>query len=185
MTDRKTASTINDAELDALYAELAALRAVARGYCPACGRGDAAPSVTDWEQQKQRADQAEELLHIAHETSNKSETERARAVQRAEAAERDAGIYRNRLARLTDGYAKQFRRLEAAEAAIEAVRAYAADLERAGWTGPAIARRIRQALDGTSGPAATEATDAPSWLHVGTRDLSIPDHQVDEESGPA
>jgi hypothetical protein len=109
----------------------------------------------------------------------------AAAVQRAETAERDAGIYRDRLARLTDGYAKQFRRLEAAEAAIEAVRAYAADLERAGWTGPAIARRIRQALDGTPDPAATEATDAPSWLHVGTRDLSIPDHQVDEESGPA
>jgi len=39
--------------------ELAALRQVARGYCPACGRGDAAPTVEDWEQQKQRADQAE------------------------------------------------------------------------------------------------------------------------------
>jgi hypothetical protein len=216
MTDRKTASTINDAELDALYAELAALRAVARGYCPACGRGDAAPSVTDWEQQKQRADQAEERLrNIAngHPRADAIQAEigemiaqthelreqlrlvdamrqqnldaAAAAVQRAETAERDAGIYRDRLARLTDGYAKQFRRLEAAEAAIEGVRAYAADLERAGWTGPAIARRIRQALDGTPDPAATEATDAPSWLHVGTRDLSIPDHQVDEESGPA
>jgi hypothetical protein len=42
-------------ELDAL----AALRAVARGYCPACGRGDAAPSVADWEQQRKRAAQAE------------------------------------------------------------------------------------------------------------------------------
>lgn len=41
-------------ELDAL----AALREVARGYCGTCGRGDAAPTVTDWEQQKQRADQA-------------------------------------------------------------------------------------------------------------------------------
>ena len=39
--------------------ELAGLRAVARGYCPACGRGDAAPTVADWEQQRQRADQAE------------------------------------------------------------------------------------------------------------------------------
>jgi hypothetical protein len=169
VTDRKTASTITDTDLDELYGELeqhrtaarqcnaqqwpqrlataqaqiradsiamerlgkelAALRQVARGYCPHCGRGDATPTVEDWEQQKQRADDA--------------------------------------------------------EAAIEAVRAYAADLERAGWTGPAIARRIRQALDGTSGPAATEATDAPSWLHAGTCDLSIPDHQVDEESGPA
>jgi hypothetical protein len=35
--------------------ELAALRTVARGYCPACGRGDAAPTVADWEEQKQRA----------------------------------------------------------------------------------------------------------------------------------
>lgn len=39
--------------------ELAALRAVSGGYCPACGRGDAGPTVDDWEQQKQRADQAE------------------------------------------------------------------------------------------------------------------------------
>ncbi|MEH0542968.1 hypothetical protein QA802_07765 [Streptomyces sp. B21-105] len=39
--------------------ELAALRQVARGYCPACGRGDAGPTVNDWEQQKQRADAAE------------------------------------------------------------------------------------------------------------------------------
>ncbi|WP_225840286.1 hypothetical protein [Streptomyces sp. NK08204] len=37
-------------------AELARLRQVARGYCPACGRGDAAPTVQDWEQQRQRAD---------------------------------------------------------------------------------------------------------------------------------
>jgi hypothetical protein len=36
----------------------------------------------------QRAEQAEELLRIAHDTSNRAETERARAVQRAEAAER-------------------------------------------------------------------------------------------------
>lgn len=56
MTDRKTTSTITDTELDQLYDELAALRTVARGYCPACGRGDAAPTVEDWEQQRQRAD---------------------------------------------------------------------------------------------------------------------------------
>lgn len=53
-------------ELDQLYDALDALRAVARGYCPACGRGDAAPTVTDWEQQKQRADQADQLAnHLA------------------------------------------------------------------------------------------------------------------------
>jgi hypothetical protein len=74
--------------------QLAALRQVARGYCPACGRGDAAPTVEDWEQQKQRADQVEELLRIAHDTSNRSETERAQAVQRAERAETEAARLR-------------------------------------------------------------------------------------------
>lgn len=49
-------------ELERLGTELAALRAVARGYCPACGRGDAAPGVDDWEQQRQRADSAEAAL---------------------------------------------------------------------------------------------------------------------------
>lgn len=49
--------------------ELAALRQVARGYCPACGRGDAAPTVEDWEQQKQRADQAEDRLAHLQESS--------------------------------------------------------------------------------------------------------------------
>ena len=51
--------------LDAIQPELdalAALRQVARGYCPACRRGDAAPTVEDWEQQRQRADQAEAAL---------------------------------------------------------------------------------------------------------------------------
>lgn len=44
------------------------------------------------QQAEQRAEQLEELLRIAHDTSNRSETERARAVQRAERAEaeRDA-----------------------------------------------------------------------------------------------
>jgi hypothetical protein len=62
VTDRKTASTINDAELDELYDDLDELRAVARGYCPACGRGDAAPSVADWEQQKKRAETLQQAL---------------------------------------------------------------------------------------------------------------------------
>lgn len=49
--------------------ELAALRTVSRGYCPACGRGDATPTVADWEQQKQRADQAEARLSHLQTTS--------------------------------------------------------------------------------------------------------------------
>lgn len=57
--NRHTVNTITSDALDALYDELAALRRVSRGYCPACGRGDAAPTGADWEQQKQRADQAE------------------------------------------------------------------------------------------------------------------------------
>lgn len=50
--------------LDALYEQLAALRQVARGYCPTCGRGDADPTVADWEQQKKRADHAEATLEV-------------------------------------------------------------------------------------------------------------------------
>lgn len=59
MTDRVRLDDLTDDDLDQLYGQLDALRTVARGYCPACGRGDAAPTVTDWEQQKQRADQAD------------------------------------------------------------------------------------------------------------------------------
>ena len=50
------------AELRSGLDALAALRAVARGYCPQCGRGDAAPTVQDWEAERQRADQAEERV---------------------------------------------------------------------------------------------------------------------------
>lgn len=59
MTDRIQLDAMTSDALDALYVQLDALRAVARGYCPACGRGDAAPTVEDWEREKQRADQAE------------------------------------------------------------------------------------------------------------------------------
>ncbi|MDX5569531.1 hypothetical protein PYK79_48430 [Streptomyces sp. ID05-04B] len=59
---------VRDAVLDAIRPELdalAELREVARGYCPACGRGDAAPTVEDWEREKQRADEAEgRLAHL-------------------------------------------------------------------------------------------------------------------------
>ena len=59
MTDRIPLDDMTSDALDALYAELEGLRQVARGYCPACGRGDTAPTVEHWEQQKQRADEAE------------------------------------------------------------------------------------------------------------------------------
>lgn len=62
MTHRIPLDHLTSDQYDALCNELAALRAVARGYCPACGRGDAAPTVADWEQQRQRADQAEATI---------------------------------------------------------------------------------------------------------------------------
>lgn len=37
------------------------------GYCPACGRGDLAPTADEYEQQRQRAETAEHLAaHLAH-----------------------------------------------------------------------------------------------------------------------
>lgn len=62
MTHRIPLDHLTSDQYDALCNELAALRAVARGYCPACGRGDAAPTVTDWEQQKQHAERAEAAI---------------------------------------------------------------------------------------------------------------------------
>lgn len=61
MTDRIPLAAHTKTTLDALYDELEALRQVSRGYCPACGRGDAAPTVDDWQRERQRADSAEEI----------------------------------------------------------------------------------------------------------------------------
>ncbi len=52
------------AEYNQLVTELAALQAVARGYCPDCGRGDAAPTADDWERERQRANRAEAALAV-------------------------------------------------------------------------------------------------------------------------
>lgn len=90
MTDRRTASTITDTELDQLYAELidlrqyatmteqalaiaridldhaktdlAVLREVARGYCEHCGRGDATPPPEAYEEQRARAVRAADVV---------------------------------------------------------------------------------------------------------------------------
>lgn len=147
MTDRKTASTINDAELDALYERLAKAEQEADASVAAaarlttlvgkrCERAERAAEKQrrradiaetelrtlrgglrangadptqlqnlwaqirlrnrQWREEKQRAEQAEDLLRIAHDTSNKSEAERARAVRRAERAK--AAIARVRAA---------------------------------------------------------------------------------------
>jgi hypothetical protein len=50
------------AMLDTAQDELAALRAVSGGYCPACGRGDCSPTADQWYAQRQRADRAEAAL---------------------------------------------------------------------------------------------------------------------------
>lgn len=95
---RHTADTITDNDLDLLYARVDYLA----GY--------AATLETYAAEQRQRAEQVEDLLRIANATSNTSESERARAVQRAEKAERAANL-------LADSH----RRAEQAEAAIARV----------------------------------------------------------------
>jgi hypothetical protein len=69
MTDRVRLDDLTSDQLDALYDQLEALRAVARGYCPACGRGDAAPTVEDWERERRRAETAETALAHLQATS--------------------------------------------------------------------------------------------------------------------
>ncbi|MGW5582845.1 DUF6085 family protein [Streptomyces sp. NPDC003857] len=135
-------------ELDAL----AALRAVSRGYCPACGRGDAAPTVEDWEQQRQRADQAEDLLRVTHDTSNRSEAERARAVQRAEEAE----AWRRKAVRR----ALKISKLQGTLAAVADLRDDLREITGARW----IADALDEILDGQppapdAGPTVREAAD--------------------------
>jgi hypothetical protein len=71
-------------------AQLAALRTVARGYCPECGRGDAGPTVEQWERERQRAETAEKGLREAQ--WRRDDAERRVRVQRerAERAEAEA-----------------------------------------------------------------------------------------------
>ncbi|MES9522428.1 hypothetical protein [Streptomyces capoamus] len=82
MTDRRTASTITDTELDQLYDALDALRAVARGYCEVCGRGDAAPTVEDWETERQNA----AFWFDQHQRARQSAADQRQRAKRAEAA---------------------------------------------------------------------------------------------------
>lgn len=73
-----------------LAAELAVLRQVARGYCPACGRGDAAPTVADWEAERQRAERAEaERDHLAAAASPADVAVRAIQLMQEAGRERD------------------------------------------------------------------------------------------------
>ena len=102
------------------------------------------------EGERKRAEQLEELLSVAHETSNRSEAERARAVLRAEAA------YRTLDTRTTEW--------NQAQAAIERVR-----VVRDRWLNttlePGQVRRllddVTRALDGTEQTAKPEASEKP------------------------
>ncbi|MFI1472067.1 hypothetical protein [Streptomyces wuyuanensis] len=86
-TERHTVDTITSDALDALYEQLDAAQdtELARQLAT-CDKAFASATVRAAEAE-QRAAQAEALARVAHETSNRSETERARAVERAEQAE--------------------------------------------------------------------------------------------------
>lgn len=95
--------------------------------------------ITDANDGRKRAEQAEELQRIAHETSNRSEAERARAVQRAEQL---AAALREVLALITPALVNgQYAFYQATDHPIA----------------PEDYRRWCAALDGTEQPTTTEA----------------------------
>ena len=71
MTDRIPLDHLTNDHLDQLYDQLDELRETAATRKRIARR------------RRQQLDQAEDLLSVAHETSNRSETERAAAVKRA------------------------------------------------------------------------------------------------------
>lgn len=84
MTQRPTLDQMTSDDLDALYARLADYenRITWDTTCASCAR------ILDSSiRETERANQAEELLRIAHETSNKSEAERARTAAELEQAQ--------------------------------------------------------------------------------------------------
>jgi hypothetical protein len=89
--------------------ELAALRAVARGYCPQCGRGDAAPTIEDWERERDERGR----LEIANRALNNAAREAMERAERAEAAH----------AQTIDSMEAVVRRARRAEATIARIRA--------------------------------------------------------------
>jgi hypothetical protein len=86
-TPRKTLDQMTSNDLDALHDQLDALRAVARGYCPHCGRGDAAPTVQDWEQQRDRAEFYEAAVARMRDRAEVAGVHAARAEARVRAAD--------------------------------------------------------------------------------------------------
>lgn len=83
--DREVFEAMADAALGAVQPELdalAALRRVARGYCPACGRGDCATTADQWYEQRQRADKAEQERDTARQHAAAIAAQRDRLRQR-------------------------------------------------------------------------------------------------------
>ncbi|CAL9349700.1 hypothetical protein SUDANB1_00435 [Streptomyces sp. enrichment culture] len=148
MTERIRLDDLTSNQLDNLYAETDRLTA----------------ELTDYDK---RVQQVEELLRIAHETSNRSEAERARAVMRAEHAEAETTATATAAAHLTS---LVLDRAERAEAAVARVRGLHHDWEAGPghcahcqdgmgtplpWPCPTL-RALDQPAPGT---AATQATD--------------------------
>lgn len=110
MSNRLTVDTINSDQLDALQLRAARMEHATKQAAELRVRlEDAETGITAAIRQRKeqedralraekRADQAEELLRIAHDTSNRSEAERARAVQRAEQAEAERDTARQHAA---------------------------------------------------------------------------------------
>jgi hypothetical protein len=87
MTGRISLDHLTSDQYDQLCDQLEALQQVARGYCPACGRGDAAPTVDDWQRERERADEAEAQLRLVDAMRQQNLDAAAVAIQRAEQAE--------------------------------------------------------------------------------------------------
>jgi ABC-type transporter Mla subunit MlaD len=73
-----------------------------------CGESDAEADIA-----QRRADQAEDLLRVAHETSNRSEAERAAAVRNAEQADAVTAETKRLMERRTTTLRKRAERAEA------------------------------------------------------------------------
>lgn len=180
---------VRDAVLDAIQPELdalTALRQIARGYCPECGRGDAAPTVTDWEQQRDRADQAE---------ADRDGAYRERAQLLALLAALHPSVIAPAPDIDEDGWQILYLRIGGKQAswhiAPRDTELYAhvehvpADDRRAQWDGHTTeekyahigqhaARLYAQARGRVETPLTTAEARPASWLLEGSRDLSIP-----------
>ncbi len=123
--------------------QLAADAAGTAGYCPSCGRGDVAPSAEEYEQQRQRAEQAER------------EVESYRAAETCRQAAADTLVGRMDAIRqqtaegLVEGFEQLIQRAEQAEAALDRARQ--------------AQRRLNSALIAVSSRLEQPYPDDPRW----------------------